>query len=114
MHELSIISSLLELCEEEALRNKAKTVKEIQVKIGRLSGVELDLFQRSFDTFKESSHFCKEAKLKIELSDLKILCLSCKQESVLQENIFTCPECKARDFKILEGEELHLMRLIME
>ena len=63
MHELSIVESLVELCEENALNNKACNVQEIYVKIGRLSGIEVDLFKRCFETFKENSNICKNAKL---------------------------------------------------
>lgn len=63
MHELSIVESLIELCEENALNNKACNVQEIYVKIGRLSGIEVDLFKRCFETFKENSNICKNAIL---------------------------------------------------
>lgn len=34
MHELSIVESLIELCEENALNNKACNVQEIYEKLG--------------------------------------------------------------------------------
>ncbi|ARJ57070.1 hydrogenase maturation nickel metallochaperone HypA [Campylobacter cuniculorum] len=114
MHELSIVQSLIELCEQNALNHNAKLIKEVQVKIGRLSGVEPELFQRCFETFKESCVYCKEAKLTIQNAELEILCLSCHKESILKENVFKCPHCQSIDFKILSGEDLHLMRLVME
>ena len=53
MHEYSIVQSLLESCEEHARTNDAKKVTKVVVKIGVLSGVEPDLLQTAFDTFKE-------------------------------------------------------------
>ncbi|EPW9544888.1 hydrogenase maturation nickel metallochaperone HypA [Campylobacter coli] len=114
MHELSIVESLIELCEENALNNKACNVQEIYVKIGRLSGIEVDLFRRCFETFRENSELCKNAKLFIELTPLEILCLKCDQTSVLEENVFKCPKCESIEYKISQGEDLHLMRLVME
>ena len=114
MHELSIVESLIELCEENALNNKACNVQEIYVKIGRLSGIEVDLFKRCFETFKENSNDCKNAKLSIELAPLEILCLKCDQTSILEENVFKCPKCQSIEYKITQGEDLHLMRLVME
>ncbi|MDX2330878.1 hydrogenase maturation nickel metallochaperone HypA [Campylobacter hepaticus] len=114
MHELSIVESLIELCEEQALANQAKKVQEIYVKIGRLSGIEGDLFKRCFETFKENSTYCKDALLFIELAPLEITCLVCHKVSVLKENIFKCSHCNALDYKITQGEDLHLMRLVME
>ncbi|MBM0636926.1 hydrogenase maturation nickel metallochaperone HypA [Campylobacter sp. VicNov18] len=114
MHELSIVESLIELCEEHVLANGAKSVQEIYVKIGRLSGIEEDLFKRCFETFKENSSFCKSARLFIELAPLEILCLTCDKTSVLKENIFKCMHCGSLEYKITQGEDLHLMRLVME
>ncbi|MBK2001195.1 MULTISPECIES: hydrogenase maturation nickel metallochaperone HypA [Campylobacter] len=114
MHELSIVESLIDLCEENALVNNAKDIQEIYINIGRLSGVEVDLFKRCFETFKENSQFCKNAKLFIEITPLEILCLKCDQKSILKENIFKCPCCSSIDYKIIQGEDLHLMRLIMQ
>ncbi|EAI7753997.1 hydrogenase maturation nickel metallochaperone HypA [Campylobacter coli] len=114
MHELSIVESLIELCEENALNNKACNVQEIYVKIGRLSGIEVELFRCCFETFRENSELCKNAKLFIELAPLEILCLKCDQTSVLEENVFKCPKCQSIEYKITQGEDLHLMRLVME
>ncbi|HEB9433436.1 TPA: hydrogenase maturation nickel metallochaperone HypA [Campylobacter coli] len=114
MHELSIVESLIELCEENAFAHKAKSVQEIYVKIGRLSGIEVELFRRCFETFRENSELCKNVKLFIELAPLEILCLKCDQTSILEENVFKCPKCESIEYKISQGEDLHLMRLVME
>ncbi|WP_348518149.1 hydrogenase maturation nickel metallochaperone HypA [Campylobacter sp. CCS1377] len=114
MHELSIVESLIELCEENALNNNAKSVQEIYVKIGRLSGIEVVLFKRCFETFRENSALCKNAKLFIELAPLEILCLKCDVLSILEENVFKCPKCQSVEYKITQGQDLHLMRLVME
>ena len=55
MHEYSIVQSLLESCEEHARTNNAKEVTKVIIKIGVLSGVEPDLLQTAFDTFKEKT-----------------------------------------------------------
>ncbi|EIJ4041569.1 hydrogenase maturation nickel metallochaperone HypA [Campylobacter jejuni] len=114
MHELSIVESLIELCEENALNNNAKSVQEIYVKIGRLGGIEVVLFKRCFETFKENSNFCKNAKLFIEFAPLEILCLNCNQTSILEENVFKCPKCESIEYKVTQGEDLYLMRLVMK
>ncbi len=114
MHELSIVESLIGLCEENALNSNAKNIQEIYVKIGRLSGIEVDLFRRCFETFRENSELCKNAKLFIEISPLEILCLKCDELSILEENVFKCPKCQSVEYKITQGQDLHLMRLVME
>ncbi|EAK4279964.1 hydrogenase maturation nickel metallochaperone HypA [Campylobacter upsaliensis] len=113
MHELSIVESLITLCEENATTQNAKEINEIYVKIGRLSGVEISLFKRCFETFRENSILCQNSKLFIEIAELEILCLSCGEKSILKENVFQCPQCQSVDLKVLDGDEMVLMRLVM-
>ena len=112
MHELSIVEALLNQCEQDARKNKAKKVDELYVKIGRLSGVEVDLFVNTFETFKKTSSFCENAKLFVEIAELSISC-ECGFEGILEKNVFFCPLCKGKNLKVIDGEELYLMRLCM-
>ncbi|MCR2064741.1 hydrogenase maturation nickel metallochaperone HypA [Campylobacter helveticus] len=114
MHELSIVESLITLCEENANAQNAKEINEIYVKIGRLSGIEISLFKRCFETFRENSALCQKAELFIEVAELEILCLSCGEKSILKENVFKCPKCKSVDLKTIDGDEMMLMRLVMK
>ncbi|HEC1756069.1 TPA: hydrogenase maturation nickel metallochaperone HypA [Campylobacter lari] len=111
MHELSITESLLELCEEYA---QGKVIEEVHVKIGRLSGVEPPLLQRSFETFKENSPLCKNAKFIMHIQEVVVECQKCHFSGVLENNIFWCPKCKDKDLKIIDGEELYLMQLVLK
>ncbi|WP_291951049.1 hydrogenase/urease maturation nickel metallochaperone HypA [Campylobacter sp.] len=111
MHELSITESLLELCEEYA---QGKIIEEIHIKIGRLSGVETSLLKRSFETFKENSLVCKDAKIILHLQEILIECQKCHFNGILENNIFWCPKCGDKNLKIIDGEELYLMRLVLK
>lgn len=112
MHEYSIVISLLDLCEKNAKENNAKKITKIEVKIGKLSGVEPHLLQTSFDTFKENT-ICHEAEFCIHVQELVVKCLECGKENSLNKNVFACPECNG-EVEVIDGEEMYLMRLEME
>lgn len=112
MHEFSIVSSLLDLCEKNAKENSATKILKVEVKIGKLSGVEPHLLQTAFDTFKEKT-ICDSAELLLHIQDLVVLCQECGKESVLEKNCFACPECGGA-VEVLDGEDMYLMRLEME
>ncbi len=112
MHEFSIVSSLLNMCEKNAEQNKAKKVTKVEVKIGKLSGVEPHLLETAFDTFKEKT-ICHDAEFLMHIQDLVVGCRKCDEESVLEQNTFVCPKCGG-DVEVLDGEEMYLMRLEME
>lgn len=112
MHEYSIVQSLLESCEEHARQNDSTNVTKVVVKIGVLSGVEPDLLQTAFDTFKEKT-VCENAQFLINHQKVVIACLSCDEESTLEKNEFFCPKCNSNQVKVIDGEDMYLMSLEM-
>lgn len=112
MHEYSIVQSLLESCEEHARANDSTNVTKVIVKIGVLSGVEPDLLQTAFDTFKEKT-VCENAQFIINHQKVVIACLSCDEESILEKNEFECPKCQSNQVKVIDGEDMYLMSLEM-
>lgn len=113
MHETSIIQDLLELIEKQAKENKAKAVVSVEVQIGRLSGVEPELLKSAFDVLKMTT-IAKSSKFVMDVRDVKIKCKNCKQEKVLQEFIFICPDCCSIEVDVLEGEGMYLQSLELE
>ena len=113
MHEYSIVQSLLDSCEEHARTNNSKKVTKVIIKIGVLSGVEPDLLQTAFDTFKEKT-VCENAEFIINHQKVIIACLSCGKESTLEKNEFLCPSCQSSQIKVIDGEDMYLMSLEME
>lgn len=113
MHEFSIVNALLEMCEKNARANDAQKITRVEVKIGKLSGVEAHLLETAFNTFKEQT-VCDEAEFVIHVQDVVIRCRDCACESALTQNELLCPACQSRDVSIVDGEEMYLMRLEME
>ncbi len=113
MHEYSIVQSLLESCEDHAKQNDSTQVKKVIVKIGVLSGVEPDLLQTAFDTFKEKT-VCDGCDFVINIQKVIIECFDCHESSTLEENEFFCPKCQSNKVKVIDGEDMYLMSLEME
>jgi len=114
MHEFSIVSSLMMIIEEEAAKHGATKVTKVVLGVGKLSGVEPDLLQIAFDTFKEKT-ICEDAELVIEIEDVKILCEECGAESTMGERLSRkCPACGSLKTRIVGGQDLYLKSLEME
>ncbi|MGI0406916.1 hydrogenase maturation nickel metallochaperone HypA [Helicobacter himalayensis] len=112
MHELAIIQDLLLVCEKNAQENNATKILKIELKVGRLSGVEAHYLQRAFEGFKSEALF-SQAELIIEIEDVQIRCNQCGFEGVLLQNHFLCPQCHSQNLHTTAGEELYLMLLEM-
>lgn len=112
MHELSIVQDLVRLCEQNAMKQNAKEVLKIEIKVGRLSGVEAHYLQNAFDVYKTGT-ICENGELVINVQNVVIECEDCGFSGELSENDFTCPKCGMQNLKVIDGEDLHLMRLEM-
>ena len=112
MHELSIVQDLVRLCERNAAAKNAKEVVKIEIKIGRLSGVEPHYLQSAFDVYKNET-ICANAELIINLQNIVIECENCGFIGEISQNDFTCPKCESQNLKVTDGEDMYLMRLEM-
>jgi hydrogenase nickel insertion protein hypA len=112
MHELSIVQSLIGLCEKNAMSNKAKEVMAVHIKIGKLSGVESHYLQSAFDVCKNET-ICQNATLHIHVQNVIVKCRICHEQSELNNNEFICQKCGSSDLEVIDGEDMMLMRLEM-
>ncbi|MGI2261018.1 hydrogenase/urease nickel incorporation protein HypA [Shewanella sp. GXUN23E] len=110
MHEYSIVSSLIEQCQQHVQENAAKGVARVVVKVGELSGVEPALLQTAFDTFKEEG-VCRGAELELQLQPLTLHCTDCNQVATPGNRTVVCPHCGSFNTRVTDGEDLYLMQL---
>lgn len=113
MHELSIVNSLLELCEEHAKENQATKVLTVKLAIGVRSGVEPELLRSSFETFSEKT-ICDGSKLEIDIKEVRARCDSCFHEFPVIDYRYICPQCDSVELTTTQGQEMHLISLEME
>lgn len=111
MHEYSIVASLIDRVQQEAMLHAGTRVHRLHVKIGELSGVELDLLKTAFDTFRERT-ICDGAELTIDTVAAAWACPSCERQ-VARGSILRCGEC-GRPARMVQGDEIILERIEME
>ena len=97
--------------EQEAHAYDGAQVHRLHVKIGELSGVELDLLKTAFDTFRERT-ICHAAELTINTVAPAWACPSCERD-VARGSILRCDEC-GRPARMIRGDEIILERIEME
>lgn len=115
MHEYSIISELVLLCEDNAKAHNATKIHKITIDIGERSAVEVDLLQSAFEAFKVESAFCKDSVLEVRKIAVELLCKDCGTNfsaNGLEYGI--CKVCQSANLEIVKGRELHLAQLEME
>lgn len=111
MHEYSIVASLIDRVQHEAAAYDGARVHRLHVKIGELSGVELDLLKTAFDTFRERT-ICDGAELLIQTVTPEWACPSC-QRAFEPGSILRCASC-GTPARMIAGDEIILERIEME
>ena len=111
MHEYSIVASLIDRVQQEAAVHAGARVHRLHVKIGELSGVELDLLKTAFDTFRERT-ICEGAELTIDTVAPAWSCPGCER-SLERGAILRCDDC-GQPARMTQGDEIILERIEME
>jgi hydrogenase nickel incorporation protein HypA/HybF len=113
MHEVSLVKALLKQVDKILDEHAAPKAAGIEVEIGPLSGVEIELVQSAFDQLATTPTF-DGARLSIQESPLVIECLVCGCESKLNQFVFRCTECDSGRVRVVRGDEFRLLSVTVE
>ena len=97
----------------DAFGSKSPQIRELHVKIGRLSGVEAHYLQNCYEVFRAGT-VCENADLIIHTQEIVVKCKNCGFSGDLAQNDFSCPRCKSSEISVIDGEDMYLMRLVIE
>ena len=111
MHEYSIVASLIDRVQQEADAHGGSRVHRLHVRIGELSGVEVELLKTAFDTFRERT-ICDGAELAIDTVAPVWACPSCDR-AIARGGILRCGDC-GQPARMMQGDEIILQRIEME
>ena len=110
MHEYSIVQALVDRIEHEARARGARSVDRVILRIGDLSGVEVELLQTAYLTFRERT-VCEHAPLEIACVPPVWSCRRCGRR--LGDNGPLQCACGG-SAELRQGDEIVLDRLEME
>lgn len=87
MHELSVANSIIEHAINVANENNASDIKEIELEIGSMSGIDKDSFSFVMSCLKDSSGFN-----------------NCNIKIIYLENYYECTNCETKHNEGFNGE----------
>jgi hydrogenase nickel incorporation protein HypA/HybF len=125
MHEWALAESILTAALESAKKEKLKTIREINIKLGELQQIEQDIFEFAINEIvKSQDDKLKKVKITIETEEGILKCKNCEHtwsfsdmkkklnddeaEEIhfIPEVAFVhsrCPKCGSPDFEIAKG-----------
>ena len=111
MHEYSIVSALLERVTSEAKANRASRVHRVNVRIGELAGVDVELLETAYAVFREKT-ICDGAELVIQRVAADWRCPRC-DVCIVRGQPLRCSSCDM-PARLVAGDEIFLDRIEME
>lgn len=107
MHEVSVISEVLQIAFETALENNLKKIDKIVLQVGEFSCIENSSLQFAFEAMRRKS-ICENAELFIKKIKATSYCDRCKEEFEVSYTNRLCPKCNTFGCNIVKGYELYL------
>ena len=105
MHELSIAQNIIEIALDNSKKMQAKSVCEIELDIGTISGVIPETLEFALEVYVKDT-ILENAKIKINVIEAKAQCRICEKHFELDDIYTLCPYCGSFEFDIIQGKEL--------
>ena len=110
MHELSIVTSIIEIVEREVKKANAQSVSKIELDIGVLSGIEMQAFDFAWQEAKPNTSI-ENAERTVNRIPAKTKCLDCKYQFEAENLYELCPKCDGINTELLQGKEMKVRSL---
>jgi len=113
MHEMSIAYNIVRIVNESVNPADRLNVKEVKLKIGILSNINVKALASAFQITVMDSDL-SETELSVETKPVVLECNNCKNISSTEEFIFTCPGCGSSNIEVKSGSELEISEIILD
>ena len=106
MHELGIVVHVIKQVEKLAEENHVKSVVELTLEVGEVSGVVKQYFVDAFEWAKKRTTYMKETKLNYIVIEGISYCQDCKETFKTTEYGKTCPKCGGGNTYLVTGRDV--------
>ncbi len=113
MHELAITESLLEIVLQQAEKNNAQKVINVNLVVGELSGAEDECVQSYFG-FLSKDTIASGAMLSFRHVPVRTHCHDCEASFCPNELKWVCPGCGSSRIEVVGGRELYVESMEIE
>jgi hydrogenase nickel incorporation protein HypA/HybF len=110
---MSIAQSLVDILQEEMVRNNANSLKSVKLRIGKLSAIVPEALSFCFEIIVSGTDM-EGADLIMEMIPLRGVCLDCEQPFEIEDFAFSCPHCSSPNIKTISGEDLSIVEMEVE
>ncbi len=105
MHEMSLITNILAIAEDQARSGGAQLINRIEIEVGALAGVEIHSLEFCYGIARAGT-MAAQGELIIHEIAGRGWCRGCEAEVALDFFVVVCPECGQSVTEVLAGREL--------
>ena len=114
MHELSIVSSIVETVTESLEKYRGARVMEVRLRVGALTAVIEDSLQFCYGIATEGTPL-EGSRLVVTLVPVTVHCGACGADGAIESlQSFRCPQCGEPASDIRHGRELEIEAIEIE
>lgn len=107
MHEVALVSAIVDVVEKEAAAQKARRVKSIRIRFNPLTSHSADHVRFSFDIVKNDRPLIKDTRLQLNEVEPLLLC-TCGNRFCGHHLPDICPKCGSVDVKSVNSTDMVL------
>ena len=107
MHELGIMTGVLQAVEESAKQAGSEKVLKISLSVGVMTEAIEDALRFAFEALSEGT-MCESAELEITMIPPVSICAECGNEYEHDRFHMLCPECGSSFTQHIQGKELQI------
>lgn len=108
MHELGIMTSVMDSVKEVAEQNSATKLLSVTLRVGEMTEAIEDALQFAFEVLAEDDEFARGAALEVHMVSPRSICLDCGEEFDHDRFHMLCPNCDSFATQLLQGRELEI------
>ncbi len=131
MHEWALAEAIISYAIEKVNELNIEKVSEVEIKIGELRQIDLEILSLALKTLSENT-FLEKANFKIDIEEAFLKCRACgyewsfkeAKEKIEEKNIeaihfipeiihsfINCPKCNSMDFEIIKGKDVWIEKI---
>lgn len=107
MHELGIMTGVMESVEQAAKNANATKVLKISLQVGVMTEAIEDALRFAFEALSEGT-MCEGAELEVNMVQPVSICLECGKEYEHDRFHMVCPECGSAFTQLIQGKEMNI------
>lgn len=114
MHELGLVSGVLDVVTRTAREAGASRVVSILLRIGDMAEVNPESFDFAWDVLREDDPLTAEATVEVEYVHPRSVCSACGETFEHDRFHLRCPACGSRETHLVAGREMDIVSMEIE